>query len=46
MAKAPLEVQEKAELFLSKLPFDGAKEELHNLNPYALVIALKKRKRG
>lgn len=46
MAKAPLEVQEKAELFLSKLPFDDAKEELHNLNPYALVIALKKRKRG
>lgn len=46
MVKATPEVQEKAELFLSKLPFDGAKEELHNLNPYALVVALKKRKRG
>lgn len=45
-AKASLDIQEKAELFLSKLPFDGAKEELHNLNPYALVVALKKRKRG
>lgn len=45
-AKAVLDVQEKADLFLSKLPFDGAKEELHNLNPYALVVALKKRKRG
>lgn len=45
-AKATPEVQEKVELFLSKLPFDGAKEELHNLNPYALVVALKKRKRG
>lgn len=44
MAKALPEVQEKAELFLSKLPFDGAKEELHELNPYALVEALKKRK--
>lgn len=42
MVKATPEVQEKAELFLSKLPFDGAKEELHNLNPYALVVALKK----
>lgn len=44
MVKATPEVQEKAELFLSKLPFDDAKEELHKLNPYALVVALKKRK--
>lgn len=44
MVKATPEVQEKAELFLSKLPFDDAKEELHKLNPYALVEALKKRK--